>query len=377
MYPRNHEISVNQIVENAAMSHYLLRFPATMMSERHACRLMGLGRTTHRYRARKAERDSELRTRLKELAARRMRFGYQGGESEYGDAGAGDSSPSLLQTSSPLNINRELTLGLKQRTGHIKVRSGTPAMMLRREPRLNCSFGIPAIVRPLGAVVPAVAVFFGSNPLTAGTWGEACVGAEKHRIRFSDTMPSARYSNGSLGSCWHINQKSGNSMKSLLAIFLLLVLAGASDWGKSSSDNSSVNGGGGSGSGGGGGGGDGSSVIQYEFVFTDGMLYIYSIDSLSSTPVKKVSIPTATGTRGSVGCVGSKTIYISYGGDGQANRNGSLAAISLTDFSVKWKKQYTHGIDSHAVASDCSKIYMPDGELARTSGIWHVVDARN
>ena len=47
------------------------------MSERHACRLLGLGRSTHRYRARKAERDSELRTRLKELAARRMRFGYR------------------------------------------------------------------------------------------------------------------------------------------------------------------------------------------------------------------------------------------------------------------------------------------------------------
>jgi putative transposase len=47
------------------------------MSERHACRLMGLGRSTHRYRAQKAERDRELRTRLKELAAQRMRFGYR------------------------------------------------------------------------------------------------------------------------------------------------------------------------------------------------------------------------------------------------------------------------------------------------------------
>ena len=47
------------------------------MSERHACRLLGLGRSTHRYRARKAERDSALRTRLKELAAKRMRFGYR------------------------------------------------------------------------------------------------------------------------------------------------------------------------------------------------------------------------------------------------------------------------------------------------------------
>jgi putative transposase len=47
------------------------------MSERHACGLMGLGRSTHRYRARKAGRDAVLRTRLKELAARRMRFGYR------------------------------------------------------------------------------------------------------------------------------------------------------------------------------------------------------------------------------------------------------------------------------------------------------------
>ena len=47
------------------------------LSERHACRLLGLGRSTYRYQARKAERDWELRARLKELAAKRMRFGYR------------------------------------------------------------------------------------------------------------------------------------------------------------------------------------------------------------------------------------------------------------------------------------------------------------
>ena len=47
------------------------------MSERHACRLLGLGRSTHRYRACKPERDARLRSRLKELAAKRMRFGYR------------------------------------------------------------------------------------------------------------------------------------------------------------------------------------------------------------------------------------------------------------------------------------------------------------
>ena len=39
------------------------------MSERHACRLLGMGRSSYRYRGRKAERDTDLRGRLKELAA--------------------------------------------------------------------------------------------------------------------------------------------------------------------------------------------------------------------------------------------------------------------------------------------------------------------
>jgi len=47
------------------------------MSERHACRLLGWARSTHRYRGRRSERDAALRTRLKELAAKRMRFGYR------------------------------------------------------------------------------------------------------------------------------------------------------------------------------------------------------------------------------------------------------------------------------------------------------------
>lgn len=47
------------------------------VSERHACRLTGLARSTRRYRSRKAERDAALRMRLKELAAQRMRFGYR------------------------------------------------------------------------------------------------------------------------------------------------------------------------------------------------------------------------------------------------------------------------------------------------------------
>jgi putative transposase len=53
----------------AAVSYVEMEYE---MSERHACRLMGLGRSTHRYGARREERDAELRARLKDLAAQRM-----------------------------------------------------------------------------------------------------------------------------------------------------------------------------------------------------------------------------------------------------------------------------------------------------------------
>jgi putative transposase len=46
-------------------------------SERHACRLLGLARSTKRYGGRGAERDCALRARLKDLAGKRMRFGYR------------------------------------------------------------------------------------------------------------------------------------------------------------------------------------------------------------------------------------------------------------------------------------------------------------
>jgi hypothetical protein len=58
-----------------AVAGYVMRQYA--LSERHACRLMEMARSTQRYRSRRAERDAGLRVRLKELAAQRMRFGYR------------------------------------------------------------------------------------------------------------------------------------------------------------------------------------------------------------------------------------------------------------------------------------------------------------
>jgi len=47
------------------------------MSERHACRLLKLSRTTKRYQPRPGERNDVLRQRLRELAEKRSRFGYR------------------------------------------------------------------------------------------------------------------------------------------------------------------------------------------------------------------------------------------------------------------------------------------------------------
>src|SRR5208283_704492 len=58
----------------AAASYVMIAYQT---SERHACRLMGLARSTQRYRRRRPERDAALRARLKKLAGKRMRFGYR------------------------------------------------------------------------------------------------------------------------------------------------------------------------------------------------------------------------------------------------------------------------------------------------------------
>jgi putative transposase len=47
------------------------------LSERRACRLVGIGRSTLRYRSRARANEPSLRQRLRELAAARPRFGYR------------------------------------------------------------------------------------------------------------------------------------------------------------------------------------------------------------------------------------------------------------------------------------------------------------
>jgi len=118
-----------------------------------------------------------------------------------------------------------------------------------------------------------------------------------------------------------------------------------------------------------------STANHYEYVITDGTLYVYDLDAAGFPLVKSKSIPTASGTRGAVACVANATLYVSFGGDGGSNGNGGLFAYDLVSDAVVWTKNYSHGIDSHAITPDCALIYMPDGELASTT-TWHVVDAK-
>src|SRR6266576_2321983 len=118
-----------------------------------------------------------------------------------------------------------------------------------------------------------------------------------------------------------------------------------------------------------------STANHYEYVFTDGTLYVYDLDTAGFPLVKSKGIPTSTGTRGTVACAGNGTLYVSFGGDGGSSGNGGLFAYDLVSDTVVWTQHYSHGIDSHAITPDCAVIYMPDGELANST-TWHVVDAK-
>lgn len=120
-------------------------------------------------------------------------------------------------------------------------------------------------------------------------------------------------------------------------------------------------------------GSGGSTVQHYEYVFPDGGVYVYNMDN-NFALVKKISVPTTAGVRGTVASVKTGMLYISFGGDGGSNgTNGNLLAYNLQTDTVAWTRSYSFGIDSESVSNDGTKIYLPEGELA-SNGLWQVVD---
>ncbi len=112
---------------------------------------------------------------------------------------------------------------------------------------------------------------------------------------------------------------------------------------------------------------------RYEYVFPDGAIDVYDIDR-GHCLVRSMLVPTQRGVRGVAAAPATGMLYISYGGDGGTQGHGSLLEYDLRADRLIWTRDYAHGIDSFDVTPDAKTIYMPDGELASSSG-WHVVDA--
>jgi hypothetical protein len=117
------------------------------------------------------------------------------------------------------------------------------------------------------------------------------------------------------------------------------------------------------------------ATSHYEYVFPDEAMYVYDIDH-GLRLVQRVNFPGVSGVRGAVASPRTHMLYISHGGDGGGNGNGSLLAYDLVRGRVAWNRSYGRGIDSMAIDASGSRIYMPDGELS-SDGTWTVIDARS
>ncbi|HEU5381181.1 MAG TPA: hypothetical protein VFV38_37630 [Ktedonobacteraceae bacterium] len=112
---------------------------------------------------------------------------------------------------------------------------------------------------------------------------------------------------------------------------------------------------------------------HYEYVFSDGGMYVYDMDR-GHILVKQKRLPTSAGVRGVVGDAATHRLYISFGSDG--NGGGQMLAYDVVTDQILWTKTYAFGIDSMALTPDGKYIYMPDGELA-SSPYWYVINATN
>jgi WD40 repeat protein len=114
---------------------------------------------------------------------------------------------------------------------------------------------------------------------------------------------------------------------------------------------------------------------RLEYVFDDGLISVYDIDRQQQL-VKTIALPqTSAGIRGATVSPATHMLFVSYGGDGGGNGNGSVLAYDLLGERVVWAVHLSTGIDSGAVSSDGSVVYMPTGENTQ-SGVWNVLDAR-
>src|ERR1700676_3689879 len=114
-------------------------------------------------------------------------------------------------------------------------------------------------------------------------------------------------------------------------------------------------------------------VQHLEYVLNDGLISVYDMDQ-GQKLVKTISLPqTQAGIRGATVAPVTHMLFISYGGDGGGNGNGSVLAYDLVAARVVWMAHLRTGIDSGAVSPDGKRLYMPTGENT-SSGIWNILD---
>jgi hypothetical protein len=119
-----------------------------------------------------------------------------------------------------------------------------------------------------------------------------------------------------------------------------------------------------------------SAISHYEYVFNEGPVNVYDIDN-SFKLVESFTLPgTNRGVRGVAVSPATHMMFVSYGGDGGGNGNGSVLAYDLVSKRVVWSVNLATGIDSGAVSRDGKLLYMPDGELS-SDGNWYILDTSN
>jgi DNA-binding beta-propeller fold protein YncE len=117
-----------------------------------------------------------------------------------------------------------------------------------------------------------------------------------------------------------------------------------------------------------------SATKHFEYVVSDGALYVYSIDRANRL-VQTIPLPQiGSSIHGVVASPSSGTLYISYGE--QQPPGGSLLAYDLRRNRVLWQRTYRFGIDSMAMSRNGRWIYMPAGE-GSGSGAWRIIAASN
>lgn len=109
-----------------------------------------------------------------------------------------------------------------------------------------------------------------------------------------------------------------------------------------------------------------------EYVLEDGTISVYD-DAQEFKFVKTISLPqTKAGVRGVTVAPSTHEMFVSFGGDGGGNGNGSVLAYDLVNERLSWEVHLGTGIDSGQVSPDGSKLYMPTGELSE-SGVWNIL----